>query len=77
MIKSKTKFVTVCNMGIKKTECDAYFESVEKAAKNLCEKGYKQTRDGKLEFSTFINMCESYRPVTFWVNIFAFFSTYS
>ncbi len=38
MIKTKTKCVTVCIMGIKKTEFDASFEAIEKVAKKIMRK---------------------------------------
>jgi hypothetical protein len=41
----------------KNAEFDADFESAEKAAKNSCEKSYKQKSDRKMELLTFFILC--------------------
>jgi hypothetical protein len=53
-------------MGIKNAEFDADFESVEKVAKNPCEKSYQpEKKQKKLEVSTFNTVCKSFWPTTF------------
>jgi hypothetical protein len=52
-------------MVIKSTKFDADIESVEKVAKNACEKSYQPKKGQKMEFSTFISVCKSFWPITF------------
>jgi hypothetical protein len=52
-------------MDIKNTECDAHFDSIEKAAKNLTGKSYQRKSERKMELLTFITVCISFQPITF------------
>ncbi len=48
---------------------------LKKLQEHSCEKIYQQKSERKLKFLTFITMCESFSPFTFWVNNCTLFST--
>ncbi len=56
----------------KNAEFDADFESVEKFAKNACEKSYQRTIDRKMQLLTFVNVFKSFPPITFWMHFLQF-----
>jgi hypothetical protein len=56
------KLCQKCNVGVKKTEFDADFESAEKSAKKLVRKSYQQKSSRKMEYFAFITVCKSFRP---------------
>ncbi len=52
-------------MGTKNAEFEVVFESVETLEDNSCEKSYYRKSDRKIEFFTFITVCKSFPPITF------------